>query len=300
LALAQRWSNASFKARITLQNRRPSKLFHYLAVWGCVSTGIVYAAVGAVAILSFLQIKDGGADEASLLVYFDRFWVGRVVIWIVLLGMVAYIAWRVFETITDPYDYGSESVGIIKRTGVALSSLADALIALSGIQALTGWGGIEENGMPTALWKTTSALLQSGFGWVLVCGGIITVITALVQIWYAVAKGYVERMHIDKLTALQRALLHFFAWTGHAARGIIIGIVGVSFVRAAITRYATAAVNTDKAFDFIGDSIGHGAFIAVAIGTVCYGVFMFAFGWWYNSEPSHRNAKSPAVNRAGD
>jgi hypothetical protein len=43
-------------------------------------------------------------------------------------------------------------------------------------------------------------------------------------------------------------------------------------------------VNTDKAFDFIGDDVGHLYFIMVAAGTICYGLFMFVFGWYYDTD----------------
>jgi hypothetical protein len=103
------------------RKKRKAPFMHYAAVLGCVSTGIVYAAIGLVAILSFLQIKDGGADEASLLVYLDKYFVGRIVIWVVLLGMLGYIVWRIYETVYDPYQYGNGKVGLVKRAGAVMS-----------------------------------------------------------------------------------------------------------------------------------------------------------------------------------
>jgi hypothetical protein len=41
-------------------------------------------------------------------------------------------------------------------------------------------------------------------------------------------------------------------------------------------------VNTDKAFDFIGDHIGHPWFILIAVATVSYGVYMFILGLHYD------------------
>jgi hypothetical protein len=43
-------------------------------------------------------------------------------------------------------------------------------------------------------------------------------------------------------------------------------------------------VNTDKAFDFIGDQVGHVYFILVAVGTIFYGLFMFALGITYDAD----------------
>jgi hypothetical protein len=127
------------------------------------------------------------------------------------------------------------------------------------------------------------SMLEHGWSVAIVLAGVVTVITALVQIGYAVLKGYVERMHFNRLKPWQQQAVHALAWIGHFARGAILSIVGISFIRAVVTKDATFVVNTDKAFDFIGDNIGHAAFIAVAVGTIFYGLFMFLFGAYYNT-----------------
>ncbi len=85
------------------KNGKKRHFVHYLAMYGGISTGIVYTAIGIIAILSFLKLKEGGADESSLLAYLDNFMAGKVLIWVILLGMVSYIIWRIYETIYDPY-----------------------------------------------------------------------------------------------------------------------------------------------------------------------------------------------------
>ncbi len=260
-------------------------LVHYLAVWGCLSTAIVYTAIGVIAILSFLKIKDGGADEGSLLVYLDKFILGRISIWIIMLGMISYIIWRIYETIYDPYHYGKNLKGILKRSVIALSSVADALIAFSAIQALLGTGGIEETGVPYSERQMVGKMLQESWGSLIIFFiGIITSITAVVQFIYVITKSYMERLDINLLSQWKRLAIHILAWTGHFARGIILSIIGVSFILAAISKNAGNVVNTDKAFDFIGDDVGHFFFIIVAIGTICYGLFMVAFGLYYDSD----------------
>jgi hypothetical protein len=63
-----------------------------------------------------------------------------------------------------------------------------------------------------------------------------------------------------------------------------LGIIGFFLIKAAITKDAQHIVNTDKAFDFLGDDVSHFSFIAVAIATICYGIFMFAFGSFYDTD----------------
>lgn len=267
-------------------DKRP--FVHYLAVWGCISTAIVYAAIGVIAILSFLKIKKGGADESSLLVYLDQFLAGKILIWLILSGMIAYIIWRIYETVRDPYGYGSDWNGIGRRMVTALSSLADALIAFSAVQALLGTAAATASGQPYAERQMVGSLLEKDNGdvYVIIIGGI-TMMVALVQFIYAFTKGYMERMDIDYLASWKKTLVHIAGWAGHFARGIILGIIGFFLIKSALSNNARLVVNTDKAFDFIGDHVGHVYFILVAIGTIAYGIFMFVFGIYYDSDKDH-------------
>lgn len=254
-------------------------------MWGCICTGVVYTAIGVIAILSFFRIKQGGADEGSLMVYLNKFLVGKIFVWLILSGMVSYIVWRIYETINDPYGYGNDKKGIAKRIAIALSSLADALIASSALQALLGMGGAVETGMPTAERGMASRLLQESWGpWLLITGGVIALVTAFVQMGYVLSGAYKERLDIDFLSHWKQRVIHTLAWAGHFARGIILGIIGFFLVKAGVTKSGQYVVNTDKAFDFIGDHVGHFWFLLVAAGTIGYGLFMFTLGRYYDSD----------------
>lgn len=273
------------KKSIIPEGKRKKAFVYYLALWGCVSTGIVYSAVGVIAILSFLKLKKGGADEASLFAYLDQYLVGKILVWIIMLGMVSYIIWRIIETIRDPYGYGRQLKGIVKRTVTALSSFADAFIAHSTLMVLLDKGGMVKTGLPTAQREMADNMLQESWGQpLLMTVGIITAITAIVQLGYVISRTYMERLNIDHLVRWKRKAIHVLAWAGHCARGTILGIIGFFIIKAAVTENAEVIVNTDKAFDFLGDDIGHFSFIAIAIATICYGIFMFAFGLYYDTD----------------
>ena len=258
---------------------------HYLAMWGSICTGLVYAGIGVIAVLSFLKLKRGGADESSMLVYLQTFLIGRVFVWLILSGMVGYILWRVYETAKDPYGYGNDARGIMRRSMIALSSLADALIAYSAIQALFGFSGSEKTGEPKAERELGSSILESPAGsTILITAGVILLLIALTQVAYVITSAYRERLDIQRLKRWKQNIIHILAWTGHFARGIILGIIGFFLTRAGITKEPRQIVNTDKAFDFLGDSGGAVPFLLVAVGTVCYGVFMFFQGIYYDSD----------------
>ncbi len=263
---------------------------HYLPIYGCISTGLIYSAIGVIAILSFLKIKDGGADESSLLVFMYDYLAGKIFVWIILLGTLSYIAWRIFEAFRDPYNYGNSWKGISRRLGIGLSSIADMFIAYSAVMVILGASEVQEDGRPEEQREMVGTMLQEGWGDIaIIILGVIISLTAIVQFYYGVTRGYRERLNIKQFSDEIKKLIHFFAWVGYSARGIIIGIIGFFFIKAGILDEPDFVVNTDKAFNFIGENIGHLPFILVAIGTICYGLFMFSLGFTYDTDNNDQN-----------
>lgn len=275
-----------------MANRKKRKFYiRYLPIYGCISTGLIYTAIGIIAILSFLQIKEGGADEGSLLAFMYQYLTGKIFVWIVLLGTLSYIAWRIYEAFNDPYNYGKSWKGISKRVGIGLSSIADFLIAYSAIMVILGISKIQQDGQPTEEREMVGSMLQQNWGDVIIIAmGVIIALTAIVQFYYGETRGYKERLNIAHFSSGTKKVIHLFAWIGYLARGIIIGIIGFFFIRAGFLEDPGDVVNTDKAFNFLGEHVGHWAFILVAVGTICYGLFMFSLGVTYD----HDNKDNPA------
>lgn len=275
-----------------MANSKKRKFYiRYLPIYGCISTGLIYTAIGIIAILSYLQIKEGGADEGSLLAFMYDYLTGKIFVWIVLLGTVSYIAWRIYEAVNDPYNYGKSWKGILQRWGIGLSSIADVLIAYSAVMVIFGVSQIREDGQPTEEREMVGSMLQKNWGDVaIITMGVVIALTAIVQFHYGVTRGYKERLNIAHFSDSTKKIIHSLAWVGYLARGIIIGIIGFFFMKAGFLDDPRDVVNTDKAFNFLGDHVGHLPFILVAIGTICYGLFMFSLGVTYD----HDNKDNPA------
>lgn len=264
---------------------RHKKLTDYLPIVGCISTGLIYLGIGVFALLSYLKLKEGGADESSMLAFLNEFIAGKIVIWMILSGTVCYILWRIYEAITDPYEYGKSASGISKRIGIALSTVADILIVYSAVTVLLGTSGSDASGQPTEQRELVGNLLQMDGGqFIIIISGAIVIITAFVQFFYGITRGYAERLNIRHFKNWQRTMIHILAWIGYFARGIIIGIIGFFLIKASVDNNQEHVVNTDKAFDFIGDEVGHVYFILIALGTICYALFMFSLGAAYDAD----------------
>lgn len=257
----------------------------YLPAYGCIATGMIYGAIGVIAILSFLKLRDGGADEIRLMALLNQFTWGKILIIIILAGTLCYVIWRFYEVITDPYHYGNRVSGLAKRAGISLSTVADILIVFSAFRFLFGIGNTEESDQLGQQRDMVRNLLNKPWGnESIIFIGLIYLLTALVQFLYGVTRGYRERLEIEEFNPGPRKFVHFLGITGYFARGLILGITGFFYLKAGLTGNAVFVVDTDKAFDFIGDNISHTAFIIVATGTIFYGIFMFVLGAAYDTD----------------
>ena len=255
---------------------------YFLARYGAFSLGLIYVMIGVTALLSLLQLKDGGADEDSILEYLLNFQLGKLLIWVIIGGMLAYIIWKIVESVTDFYEYGSGTTGIIKRLGVAFSGIAYVIIGLSGIQALAGThisgkGEEEQQEMVARVFEWT------GGEWLIGAIGLITLITAIMELKYVISEDHEERLTIENLAPVAQKIIHVLAWVGHIARAIILLILSYFLIRSAVESDPKEVGDTDTAFNFIGEvifgkTIGHPLFVLVAVGTIFYGLFMFVFG----------------------
>jgi hypothetical protein len=263
--------------------KKHNVIIRLLPKYGCIATGILYGSIGIIAILSFMKLKDGGADESRLMAWLNQYTTGKILVFIILAGSLCYIIWRFYEAVTDPYKYGKSAGGISKRLGIALSTVADILIVASAFKFLSGQGSTTEDEQLPMLRQMIGDIMDRQGGEIIVFSvGAIVVITAVIQLLYGITQGYRERLEVEEFKPVMKKTVHFLGISGYIARGIIIGITGWFYISASLTGDAGRVVDTDKAFDFIGDNIGHAPFIIVAAGTIFYGLFMFALGAAYD------------------
>lgn len=264
-------------------------LLKALTLTGCFSTGIIYGSIGVIALLSFLKLKKGGADENSFLVLLDGFLAGRILAWLIIVGAVCFVVWRFYEAYKDPYKVGNSAKGIMLRAGAVFSSFADAFIAFSALQALYKQQGASKTGEPVQQQKLVAGILENDWGQTAVFAiGTVVLLTALVLVFYGFSKRFTETIKAADFSKGWKYTVHGLAYAGYFSRGIILGIVGFFFLKAAIENDSRHVVNTDKAFDFIGDHVGHVYFILVAVGTICYGLYMFVLGVNYDIDADSR------------
>ncbi len=256
-------------------------VIYFLARFGCYSIGVVYILIGVLAILSFLKLAGDNAAEARMIELVMEVPFGEVLLWLMVAGLAGYIIWRVYEAVTDPYEMGSGWLGLIKRTGVALSGTGYALIGFTAVQIILG----NNNGSEEEFQLFIRDVFDWPAGrWLVAVAGLTTAGAGLVQFYYVSKRSYKQRLHMDEFSYGWETGVHVLAWIGYGARGVLLLVLGYFLCKAGLQGEPQEAGDTDSAFNFLGDGgslFGGIAFLLVAGGTIAYGIFMFVYGRYY-------------------
>jgi hypothetical protein len=133
-------NGSSVEQHAEMATRKVSPWIERLARVGYLAYGLVYVLVGGLA----LQTAFGGGDQATgqngALRSILLAPLGRGLLFMVALGLLAYAAWRLFQGVMDPEDEGREAKGIVQCFDHLINGLFHAALALSAGQLAPGSG----------------------------------------------------------------------------------------------------------------------------------------------------------------
>lgn len=266
---------------------RLSRVARPLARFGCVAIGTVYVLIGVLALLALAGIFIEAADEDRLIHVLRNLPGGTIVVWAIIAGAAGYVVWRAIEAWTDPYEFGTNWHGLLVRTGIALSAVGYAVLAYSAARIaaapiVRGRGQVAEEQRQRTI---ADVLTWPAGDWFVGAAGLFLLVMGVGQAVLLVRRSYTIEINLDDRTPAVRGFIHALAWYGYAARGVIIALLGYFLLRGGLNEDASRVGDTDTAFDTIGGGlIGDSAFFVVAVGTVAYGLFMYACALFYRFE----------------
>jgi hypothetical protein len=263
-----------------------------LARCGCIAIGTVYVLVGVMALLALSGRAMGSADEERMIQVLRGLPGGFVVIWGIVAGIAGYVVWRAVEAWADPYEFGAGWIGLLKRTGIALSALAYAVIAYTAVRvaAAPTMRGDKDVAERQEQQMVADMLAWPAGDWWVGAVAICVILMAGAQLVLLLRRSYTIEINLEDRSPLVRRAIHGLAWYGYSARGVILCVLAYLLLRGAATHNPTAVGDTDTAFDTIGGGIvGDTAFFVVALGTIAYGLFMYACAMFYQFERCRRS-----------
>ena len=246
---------------------------------GYVARGVLYAIMGVLA-LRIAMAQPGGqaTDLTGSLVYLIGQPFGKLVLYLMVIGLAAYSIWGFIRAIFDPLHRGSDASGYLERLGFVSSAVSYGAIALVGLRILMGTGGASSD----ASQKTISSILDHP------AGGSLTVLIGLVAIGIAIGQfveAYRAVFERDlkgwEMSQSARSIVVALGRFGMFARGVTFLVVGWFIVQAGLHHDPGQVQGFGGAFLFIlSKPFGHLLLGIVALGFVALGLHSFACARW--------------------
>ena len=246
---------------------------------GYVVRGALYAVMGLLALRVVLSVAGGQTtDLTGSLVFLIGNPLGKLVLIVTVVGLVAYSLWGFTRAIYDPLHRGSDASGYMARLGFVTSALSYGAIVVFALQLLAGSGASAADGTQ----KTVAAVLTHPAGGPLtILIGLVVIGVALGQFLEAIRATFAQDLKGAEMSARTRANVVKLGRFGMFARGVIFLIIGWFVVQAGIHHDPAQAQGFGGAFVFLlAQPFGRILLGIVALGLVALGLHSFACARW--------------------
>jgi hypothetical protein len=238
---------------------------------GMVAYGVVHLTIAWLAIQLALGNHSGNASRNGALHQLAHQPFGRVVVWVVAVGMLCLVIWKLLEAYVDFHNEDGAKALLKAAVSVGKAIVYGTL----GVSAWhTATGAKSSNNTSTL----TSKLMDQPFGrWLVGLVGLAIIGYGV----YLAFTGYREKF-LKHLDAEGRSGDHGRAYkligkVGYIAKGVALGVIGALFVFAAVDHKAKKSGGLDQALHkVLQQPFGPVLLLAIAVGIGCYGLFCFA------------------------
>ncbi|HYO97283.1 MAG TPA: DUF1206 domain-containing protein [Polyangiaceae bacterium] len=248
-----------------------SDLIGKLARAGYIAKGVVYGVVGVLA--AQVAIASGGklAGEREAVAHLGQQSFGGVLLWLIAIGLFAYSGWRLIEGALDPHRLGNDGKALAQRFGFVLSALLNVLVAVAALQLAMGEG----SGQGSSRTWAASLLAKPAGAYLLGIAGLAVLAFGVNQIYAGVTTKFARQFELGRASEQMRSWVLWSGRVGRAARGLIFAMVGVGFVKAAISFDPGQSRDLPQALgDIAAQPFGRALLFAVATALAIYGAHL--------------------------
>ncbi|WP_247237474.1 DUF1206 domain-containing protein [Telluribacter sp. SYSU D00476] len=246
---------------------------------GLTAKGIVYTLVGILTFTTAFKMSnanvEGGKSQIFQWIQDQPF--GQILLGITTVGLLCYTVWRLIEAIKDTEHKGSDAKGLSRRATYLSSAVVYGSLTFYAAKMLLGSGGNSGGGGGDDTRQTVAQkLLEQPMGqWLVGLVAVGTMAIGAYQIYRAMSDKYRKNIEESRLDNNIKQTMIEAGKLGYIARGIVWLIIGYLFLQAAIESDSSEAGGTTSAFKFLENEYGSWILGIIAIGLVCYGMFMF-------------------------
>ena len=240
---------------------------------GLTAKGVSYVLVGALAIGVAIGASSQPEDqEGALHRIAGEAW-GVPVLVALALGFAAYALWCLARALFDRDDEGDDAKGLAKRGAVLGKGAIYGSLSVAAVALLTGAGGSSENSEKQA---TATVLDWPGGRWIVGIVGLGVIGVGLANLYQAVTQKFEDDLEQHEMSRTEERWYGRIGSFGHAARGVVFGLIGIFVVKAAYEYDPKDAIGLDDALAKLASQPAGPYLLGLtAAGLAAYGIFCF-------------------------
>lgn len=249
-----------------------------LARVGLLSYGVVHLVLAWLALQLAWGVGGGGesADQSGALATLSESPIGKPLLWVVALGLIALAVWQALEVVRWRSGWsasGDTRSTAIKRSGKAVvKAIVYAALAVLAIRVATGSGGSSGSEQQTV----AGVFGWPGGRWLVGVAGLVVVGVGVYHVYKGVTKSFLKEIDLAEAPASATRLVTRLGQVGYPAKGLALGVVGGLITWAALTFDPEKASGLDGALRTILDApFGTFLLTLVALGIAAFGAFLF-------------------------
>ncbi len=261
----------------TAQQAGESDGLEHLARVGLVAYGVVHLLVAWLA----LQLAWGGggqsADQSGALATVSESPVGKPLLWIIAVGLIALAAWQAAEIFRWRSGWsasGKARTKALKKSGKAVvKAVIYAALAVLAIRFATGSGSSSSQSQQ----QTTAGVFGWPAGrWLVGAAGLVLIGVGAYLVYKGVTKRFLKEIDTSQASPGALRLVTRLGQVGFPGKGLALAVVGGLLTYAAVTFDPSKATGLDGALRTVLDlPFGQILLTLVAIGIAAFGAFCF-------------------------
>ncbi len=237
---------------------------------GLIAYGVVHLLIGWLAVQIAWSASDSkSADTSGALKTLADQPFGKILLWLVAVGLIALALWQASEAI-----WGYRNRDAAERTRQQLASGASAVIyAALGFSAASIALGSGTSSSQSQKHATSGVLAWPGGRVIVVVVGLIIIGVGVAHVIKGVKKSFAEEIDTSPMSPAARKSVAQLGQVGYIAKGVALGVVGGLLSYATLT-FDRQKQGLDGAMQTIlAQPFGRFLLTAVALGFVAFGVF---------------------------
>ena len=248
-----------------------------LARVGLVSYGVIHLLVAWLALQLAWGSSSESADQSGALSTVADSPVGKPLLWIIALGLIALAVWQALEVLRWRSGWSASGKARTKAIRKSAKSLAKAIVYVSlavlAIKFATGSGKSSSQQQQDT---TAGVFGWPGGRWLVGAAGLVLICVGVYHVYKGVTKRFLKEIDLAEATPSATRLVTRLGQVGYPGKGVALAVVGGLLVWAAVTFDPEKASGLDGALRTILDApFGRVLLTLVALGIAAFGAYLF-------------------------